>query len=42
MTEIPVLTTARLVLRAPHANDFPAYRDFMARRALSTWVVRST
>ncbi|WEJ33756.1 GNAT family N-acetyltransferase [Devosia sp. SD17-2] len=30
MTEIPVLATARLVLRAPHANDFPAYRDFMA------------
>lgn len=29
-TEIPVIRTERLVLRAPVADDFPAYRDFLA------------
>jgi RimJ/RimL family protein N-acetyltransferase len=29
MGDIPVLTTARLTLRAPVASDFPAYRDMI-------------
>jgi RimJ/RimL family protein N-acetyltransferase len=29
-TDIPLIRTERLVLRAPVAADFPAYRDFLA------------
>lgn len=30
LSGIPVITTERLVLRAPEAGDWPAFRDFLA------------
>lgn len=37
LSDTPVLTTERLVLRAPQAGDWPAWRDFAASER-SVWV----
>ena len=37
LSDTPVLTTERLVLRAPQAGDWPVWRDFAASER-SVWV----
>jgi RimJ/RimL family protein N-acetyltransferase len=37
MSLIPTLETDRLILRGPDASDFPAYRDFYAEAAASSF-----